>query len=356
MTHDTLKEKYEEALSVVIMTPKKMVPLNALLGTRLSELIDSPTKQYIATARDDIINAVETFLTNAEVKYVSIQAAGSVIDIDIKVLFTDYRQVVNFTYNVEKIDMALYVQYLKQLYDVIDTLDDTAADGDGFCYDGTLALWKNDKNTNSTDAGFDCVQRVKTEVNFVAKEQTSAPAPLTGYTKIFAKSDGLYCITGAGTTLQLNNKVDSALFSDTKANSAEGDSSTAATWNARTINTTKYNNIAGCTLAANVITLANAGTYKIKLNSTAHSTNRHKARLNYNAGSSYAIAMSGYAVQSNYETGISSVIDEITITASTTISVEHYTQSLHANGFGRAAADTTGTEENYLTVEITKIK
>ena len=189
------------------------------------------------------------------------------------------------------------------------------------------------------------------------KNQSSTPAtPASGKSKIYFGSDkALKAMddTGAITTLATRQV---AIFNDTKSSGTNGGTFTQDADQTRTLNTTQYNGITGCSLASNQITLP-AGTYKIIASAPAVRVSSHCAFL-YNATDSsisimgtaeYGETGSYYAQQRSYINGV------ITIAAQKVFEVRHRcTTSRSTDGYGVPHSFTS--KDNVFTIiEIEKI-
>ena len=129
---------------------------------------------------------------------------------------------------------------------------------------------------------------------------------------------------------------------DEKAANTHGGASVAASWNIRTLNTIKTNEIAGASLATNVITLP-AGTYEADIRSPVMRVQAHRARL-YDVTNSVALIL-GESGNSDSAEGsmVSSIRGRFTLAAVTNVRVEHYTTAAVAS-FGLGFATNQGTE------------
>jgi hypothetical protein len=143
-----------------------------------------------------------------------------------------------------------------------------------------------------------------------------------------------------------------AVFRDKKSSGTASGTFTAGAWRTRVINDTLKNDITGCSIASNQITLA-AGTYAINATCGGYNISRSQTRF-YNITDS-AVAFLGhsdYTIDTN-NTIISNLAGLIVITGSKTFEVQHYaTQTQSTNGFG---VDASITDEIYLTITIAKV-
>lgn len=144
-----------------------------------------------------------------------------------------------------------------------------------------------------------------------------------------------------------------AIFRDEKATSTVGGTFTNNAWRTRDLNTTQYNNITGCSLGSNQITLP-AGTYRVYAICPAYNVNGHKAIL-YNITDS-SIAITGTAEYTvGYAGNASKVSGVITITETKVFELQHRCIATLADyGFGAATGIATVVEV-YASIEIEKI-
>jgi hypothetical protein len=127
-----------------------------------------------------------------------------------------------------------------------------------------------------------------------------------------------------------------AHFRDEKPNATQGGSSISGT-QTRTLNTTKVNNIPGCSLSSDQVTLA-AGDYYIVARAGALFAQNHKIQL-------YNVSTSTYdLIGSNAYTGASSVQTDSWIKATLTVTASHTFELRHrivvataTNGLGVAS-------------------
>jgi len=120
---------------------------------------------------------------------------------------------------------------------------------------------------------------------------------------------------------------DSLLIVDEKSANSNGGASTSATWNQRTLNTTRWNTINGASLSSNEITLA-TGTYYIYASAPAYQADRHKLRLR-DAGdtTTYVIGSSNFSTGTGNDATIATLQGEFTLGSSTALVLEHYTET-----------------------------
>lgn len=147
-----------------------------------------------------------------------------------------------------------------------------------------------------------------------------------------------------------------AIFNETQAQGTLGGTSVAATFTKRTLNTSVYNTITGCSIASSVITLP-AGTFYIEGSSPVFKANRTKMKLrNTTAGTDAIIGMSMYT----NVTGDPAVINPmfsgtVVTTASTTFEMQYYTQAAYASEGLGVGNNIASTAEVYGTIYIEKI-
>ncbi len=156
---------------------------------------------------------------------------------------------------------------------------------------------------------------------------------------------------------QLNGVVDNfadiAIFNETQSSGTAGGASTASAFTKRTLNTTVVNNIAGCSLATSVVTLATAGTYLMWASTPTYQSGFTKTRIRNTTASTDAIV--GQNADASNTVGCSSIAYGIvTISASTNFEVQTWVQVTKAtNGFG--AAVVSGSSEIYSQLFIARI-
>lgn len=159
------------------------------------------------------------------------------------------------------------------------------------------------------------------------------------------------------TVPQLQPRV--AYLSDQKASGTQGGSSVAGT-QTRTLNTIVDSTGIVGSLSSNQFTLP-AGTYKIDASCPAYYVARHRARIrNITDGTTALLGTSEYALSNGTGNNDapqtrSFISGEIVITSSKTFELQHYTQNSTATT-GLGAASSSGENEVYATVTITKIK
>ena len=141
-----------------------------------------------------------------------------------------------------------------------------------------------------------------------------------------------------------------AWIRDLKASGISGGATTGGTTVQRDLNT-----LAGdstfVSLASNQFMLA-PGTYEIEASAPAYQVNRHQIRLHNVTDGSYPII--GTSQQSFGDFATRSFLQgQISISTAMTFSIEHYTQTSQAQGFGQSVSSSFG--ELYTTVKVTKL-
>lgn len=146
-----------------------------------------------------------------------------------------------------------------------------------------------------------------------------------------------------------------AIFEDQKASGTSGGTPTTGARNTRVLNTTITNNITGCSLASNQITLP-AGTYFIRGHGVAGAVFGHRLYLRNVSDSSDALGGINGQLHTSIQGNTPSFIEGvITITSSKVFELQHY---IVANGSGSAGlgyAVTDGNVERYSRILIQKI-
>jgi hypothetical protein len=163
--------------------------------------------------------------------------------------------------------------------------------------------------------------------------------------------------SGAWTATSTFNPFSNALLHvrDEKPSGTSGGTFTSGSYQTRTLNTTKTNEISGASLASNQITLP-AGTYWCEASAMASLVNTHKAKLyNVTDASDILIGTSGYNSQTAaYAYDRSFVTGRFTLAASKVIELRHRCSVTRAtDGFGVAVS--FGDVEVYAEAMIWKI-
>lgn len=140
------------------------------------------------------------------------------------------------------------------------------------------------------------------------------------------------------------------------AAAASGGTATAGTWNIRTLNVVKTNEITGASLASNLINLP-AGTYELDASAPATMVNHHKLRL-YDVTGAVTL-LSGtteYAGDTGSVQNRSHLRGRFALAVTSNVRLEHYTQLGRAtNGLGAANGINDGTVEVYADVMIRRV-
>jgi hypothetical protein len=192
------------------------------------------------------------------------------------------------------------------------------------------------------------------EINSVRmKEQGADPStPSSGYGQIYIKTDGVYFIgDGGSATGPFIKREDYVLVRDKKAQNTNGGTHTQGDWRTRDLNEEVVDTGNICTLSSNQVTLP-AGTYRchIVVPSWNSSGGRMAARLR-NVTSS-ATLITGTAAYAGGLTVYIFIDGRFTLSVSTTLEVQHYTDTTQADtGFGLAC---NITDEIYTTAEFWK--
>lgn len=152
------------------------------------------------------------------------------------------------------------------------------------------------------------------------------------------------------TTLSTDNH---AHFSEEQTSGTQGGASSAGT-QTRTLNTTVANNITGCSLASNQITLA-AGDYYILARAPALRSNGHKISL-YNTSTSTTVltGSNGYTSSGDTTQTNSTLSGVVTVAATHVFELRHYIAAAAAtNGLG--VATSSGAVEVYAEIVIWRL-
>jgi hypothetical protein len=145
-----------------------------------------------------------------------------------------------------------------------------------------------------------------------------------------------------------------ATFNETQANNTDGGASVATTFTTRVLNTTVVNDITGCSLATNQVTLP-TGSYVVTVLSPFRNTNLTKIRLfNVTDSTNTAIGQNTNMDSGGAVGGVATLQAQFTIAASKAFAVQYYCQSAVAT-FGLGRAINAGTSEVYTTIQIQKI-
>lgn len=144
-------------------------------------------------------------------------------------------------------------------------------------------------------------------------------------------------------------------FRDEKASGTVGGTLTAGSWNTRTLNTTLTNDISGCSIAANQITLP-AGTYYITAATVGHDIGGHRARL-FDVTNN-AILIQGPNAQNNTVDNLTTIAEVkgiITLASSKVIRLEHYITTSSSTSDAGDPTSIVGFNEVYSDIVIWKV-
>jgi hypothetical protein len=146
--------------------------------------------------------------------------------------------------------------------------------------------------------------------------------------------------------------IQTAVFNDTKASGVGGGTFTTGAWRTRDLNTTQQNNITGCSLASNQITLP-AGTYLIEGQAPAFKPDNHQTRIyNITGSASLFLGSSAYSDPSVFLQTTSQFTGVITLASSTVIELQHRNGNTNSVGFGQPNA---WGDNIYASISITKV-
>jgi hypothetical protein len=180
---------------------------------------------------------------------------------------------------------------------------------------------------------------------------TNVPIKATHITELRDRYDNL-----ENDVSLLNNRTWDVIIEDQKPSGTISGRFDSGAWRTRDLNTLVYNHNSLASLSSNGFTLP-AGTYCIDWDAPAHRVNRHKTRLyNYTSSSVVAYGTNEYATAAVDEHGTASRswgTAIVTITASTTFTIQHRSESSYSAGFGEAS--NFSATEVYTRVRIKKI-
>jgi hypothetical protein len=144
-----------------------------------------------------------------------------------------------------------------------------------------------------------------------------------------------------------------AIFRDFKSGNASGGTFTSGAWRTRDLQTTVVNNITGCSLASNQITLA-SGTYYINATAPGRSVDNHQTRLyNTTDGAELGFGTDAYVQATVNASGNSPLQTYFTISAQKVIELQHRCVTTRADdGFGQNNGFGT---ETYAVITIVKV-
>ena len=149
----------------------------------------------------------------------------------------------------------------------------------------------------------------------------------------------------------LDNFSDIAIFNETQAAGTNGGTNVATTWTKRVLNTTNINNIAGCSIASSVITLA-AGTYTVEASAPFYNVGFGKLKLRNTTDSTTTLIGNS----NNFSTtGTAALlVGSFTIAASKNFELQYYVQSVTAT-IGLGVASGGSESEIYGILKVTRI-
>jgi hypothetical protein len=144
-----------------------------------------------------------------------------------------------------------------------------------------------------------------------------------------------------------------AVFNETQASGTLGGASVTS-WTKRTLNTTAYNDISGCSIASSVITVG-AGTYNIWAIAPAYESAEFKIKLrNTTAGSDAIIGSSERCGTASQSQTISTLQGRVTPTGDTNYELQMNVTNARATvGFGFASS--LSVNEIYSQIKIEKV-
>ena len=177
---------------------------------------------------------------------------------------------------------------------------------------------------------------------------TNVPIKATHITELRDRYDNL-----ENDVSQLNNRTWDVIIEDQKPSGTNGGTFTSGTWRTRDLNTLVFNHNSLASLSNNRFTLP-AGTYCIDWDAPAYRVNRHKTALyNYSSSTIVAYGTSELSSEGGATMNRSVGTKVVTISSSTSFTIQHICQSSYNNsGFGRATDFGT---EVYTRVRIKKI-
>ena len=159
-------------------------------------------------------------------------------------------------------------------------------------------------------------------------------------------------LTAAELNGVLDNFQDVSIFNEQQSSGTNGGASVSGSYAKRTLNTTIVNNIASCTLTADVISLP-AGTYAVTAFAPSYLTGRNKLRLQ-NTTDSTTIALG----QNSFSDGVqtAAVLQTVfTITGTKNFEIQQRFQvSTATNGLGVACS--FGDNEVYAQIQIARVQ
>lgn len=178
---------------------------------------------------------------------------------------------------------------------------------------------------------------------------TDTPANFTGSAfKVPAVNSGETALEFV-TALSTDNF---AYFRDEKSATTSGGSSLAAGVQTRTLNTTVTNNITGCSLSSNQVTV-DAGTYYIEATAIAYNVNRHRGFI-YDATAESTVLVGTSEICFDAVGTRSFVTGILSPTVTTAYELRHYTQTAVAT-FGLGAETNDGKVSVYSEIRLWRV-
>ena len=152
---------------------------------------------------------------------------------------------------------------------------------------------------------------------------------------------GTLYFTSAGVSIYFPSAVTStvttptfAIFTEEQPSATAGGTFSSGSYVKRALNTTRINEITGCSIASSVITLT-AGTYLFTAQAGASSVNAHQARLQDTTNSTSYYGTSAYSPTDNTDSD-SFVSAKLTIAGSTNFELQSICETTRAStGFGQ---------------------
>lgn len=173
---------------------------------------------------------------------------------------------------------------------------------------------------------------------------------------ITAATGDITAATFNGEPLSTGIDVNSAMYRYTVSTGTQGGSySTSNTWQQRPINTEVSNNITGCSLASNAITLSEAGVYHIRCKVWCYGVRQTDLRLYDVTHSASAVVARGGFFYTTDLVGPGNLDTYVTTTESTTFRVDMAASTIHTTSGMGVALNYTGWDEIYLELDITKL-
>ena len=153
-------------------------------------------------------------------------------------------------------------------------------------------------------------------------------------------------------TLQANSpKI--AIFQDQKTSGTAGGNATSGSFLKRTLNTTVVNNITGCSISSDVITLT-AGSYLVMANAPFYRVNNCQIRLqNTTAGTTLILGGSNYTDDGDEVTLNTNLNGLIVLTGSSNLELQYRVNAnFNANSLGIATGWGTEVYSNIIIQQV----